>query len=127
MDSNAQPRTGGRSLIAAGAKIVGDLDFPGLVEVLGRIDGNLSAGSILIGEGGSVNGSLVAGTITLRGSVSGKVIGDAVVIHSSAEVTAEIGYGTLTVESGAGIEGQIRRRDAAPAALEGPGTEAEAG
>lgn len=110
MEIKTHAAIGGRSYIAAGSGIVGDLEFPGLVEVFGTITGNLSAGSIMVGEGGVVKGSLIAASITLRGQATGKIIGETVLCHSTAQISGEITYATLMVESGAELEATMRLR-----------------
>lgn len=100
---------GGRSLLSAGSKVTGDLEFPGLVEVLGRIDGQVSADSVLIGEQGEVEGSITAKTIAIKGKVKGEITGGSVTLHTGAQMSGEITYQQLVVEAGAQVDGRIHR------------------
>lgn len=101
-----QPSTGtagGRSHFAAGSKLSGDLRVPGLVELLGHVDGRVYADAILIAESGSVSGELHAADIAIRGKLDGNVFGGVVKLHGSARVSGEISYETLSIENGAEV------------------------
>ena len=111
-----QTSVGGRSVIAAGSKIVGDLEFPGLVEILGTVHGNLAAGSVVVAEGALIEGSLVAANVTIRGRVAGRVICDTLTCHATADLTGEVDYLQLSIESGAHVAFRARRRAADRAA-----------
>jgi len=106
------------SIIAAGGEIVGDLKFPGVVEVHGTISGTLSAQSIVVSESGVIKGNLSAADITVRGAVDGQVTGGAVALHSKARVAGEVLYGRLTIENGAEVNAQVRRTSGAAPARE---------
>jgi len=108
-DQTSKSGQGARSLLSAGCKVTGDLEFPGLVEVLGRIDGQLSADSVLIGEQGEVEGSITAKTIAIRGRVKGEITGGSVTLHTGAQLSGEITYQQLVVEAGAQVDGGIHK------------------
>lgn len=93
----------GRSQLIAGSKLTGDLHVPGLIELLGHVDGKVSADAITIEESGSVDGELHAAKVAIKGQFKGKIFGTSVSLHSSAKVSGEISYETLHIESGAQI------------------------
>jgi len=100
---------GGRSHICSGSKITGDLNFPGLIEVLGRIDGQLTADAVVIGEQGEVEGIITARTIAIKGKVKGEITGESVTLHTGSQMSGEITYQQLVVEAGARVDGRIHR------------------
>jgi len=102
----------GRSHIAAGAKLSGDLSVPGLLELLGHVDGRLSADAIVIEDGGSAVGEIRAASVTIRGHFEGGIFGGDVRLSSSAKVVGEIFYQTLTIESGAEVKASCARQKA---------------
>lgn len=102
--------SGGRSLFAAGAKLRGDLSVPGLMELLGHIDGKIFADAIMIEKGGSAIGELHAERVAVKGQLDGSIHGRDVTLHSSARVSGEIHYETLTIESGAEVDASCARR-----------------
>jgi cytoskeletal protein CcmA (bactofilin family) len=94
---------GSRSLLAAGAQFSGDLTVPGVLELLGKCDGKISADAIVIETSGSVGGELHASTIAIKGLFEGRIFGGDVKLQSGARVTGDIAYTTLTIESGAEV------------------------
>lgn len=103
---------GGRSHFAAGAKLSGDLTVPGLMELSGHIDGKITADSIIIEENGSAVGELHADSVAVKGRLEGSIHGRDVKLHSSAVVSGEVHYQTLTIESGAEVNSACSRKTA---------------
>ncbi|MFN3824253.1 MAG: polymer-forming cytoskeletal protein [Pseudorhodobacter sp.] len=104
-----QPKpNAGKSVLAADLRITGDIVSTGAVEVMGEVDGSISAGTLLLSHEGSVKGSIAAETVDLRGRLNGKIETSGLTLRSAAQVTAEITYTTLSIESGAQIEGTFR-------------------
>ena len=104
--SGSQPApgtNGGRSHFTAGSQIKGDLRVPGLVELLGHVEGTVSADAVMIEKSGSVIGELHAAKVAIRGQFEGKIFGGDVKLHSGAKVSGEILYETLSIESGAEV------------------------
>ncbi|MCA0872219.1 polymer-forming cytoskeletal protein [Seohaeicola saemankumensis] len=102
-------QSGGRSHLAAGTKLSGDLTVPGLMELLGHADGTIVADGIVIEEGGSVVGELRAGSIAIKGSFEGRIVGGEVRLQSRARVSGEIIYAKLVIESGADVNAACSR------------------
>ena len=100
---SATSAQGGRSHFTAGSKLTGNLRVPGLVELLGDVDGKVSADAVTIEESGSVDGELHAANVAIKGQFKGKIFGGTVILHSSARVSGEILYDTLSIESGAQV------------------------
>lgn len=93
----------GRSQLIAGSKLTGDLRVPGFIELLGHVDGKVSANAITIEESGSVDGELHAAKVAIKGQFEGIIFGTSVSLHSSAKVSGKISYETLHIESGAKV------------------------
>ena len=93
---NAIPTYDVENTIGAGSKVCGDLAGPGGFRVDGAIEGALDAdGPVVIGEGGSVEGSIRGRDVVVLGRVRGDV-------HASGHL--EIGpkgkvLGDITVQS----------------------------
>jgi cytoskeletal protein CcmA (bactofilin family) len=103
------PASGGRSHLVAGTRLTGDLTAPGMLEVQGRIEGRVSADSLVIEERGSVGGEVQGATVTIRGEFDGTLTAGQVRIHASARVSGTILYDSLTVESGAEVTATFTR------------------
>lgn len=115
---------GGRSHLGNGSRITGDLYFPGTVELPGYVKGRVEAAAIVIEEAGDVEGELSASNIAIRGRFTGQIKGGTVKLHASARVSGDISYDSLSIDSGAELEGQCMLRQpvngAKPADQNGP-------
>ena len=63
----------GRSVLGADLRITGEISTTGSVEVLGEIDGNLTAHGLIIGAEGRLKGSVNATTVEVKGKLDGSV------------------------------------------------------
>lgn len=102
----------GSLIIGEGVRLNGKIEAPGLVQVHGAVEGDVSAQDIRIGVSGRVNGSLSAQNIDLAGHAGQSISAiKHLVIRSGATVTGEIKYQTIEIESGARIEGSLESND----------------
>ena len=101
---------GERSHFATGAKLSGDLTVPGLMELSGHIDGEITTDSIVIEANGSAVGGLHADSVAVKGSFEGNIYSRDVKLHSSAKISGEIFYQTLTIESEAEVNSSCSRQ-----------------
>jgi cytoskeletal protein CcmA (bactofilin family) len=98
---------GGRTVLASDIRLSGDLSSSGTVEILGQVNGDISAQTLIVGAEGQVKGSVRAETVEVRGHLEGKVSCLTFTLRSSAIVTAEVNYDVLMIESGAQIDGRF--------------------
>jgi len=94
------------SIISPGLRIVGDLVSEGNVQVDGVIEGDVKGKTIVIGEGGVVEGKIIGDSVTVAGTVEGTVEGMTLHIQSTARLTGDIIYEALQVDSGAVVDGR---------------------
>lgn len=85
--------------------------MPGMLELLGHIDGTIKAESIVIEASGSAIGELHANSVAVKGNFEGKIMGRDVTLHAGAKVSGEISYQTLSIENGAEVNSSCSRRD----------------
>jgi cytoskeletal protein CcmA (bactofilin family) len=71
--SPSLPKAGTASCIGSGMSIVGNIKCNGLAQVFGRIEGELCASDLLIGNGAQVEGSVIAQDVTVCGRVTGTI------------------------------------------------------
>ncbi|MGB3455852.1 MAG: polymer-forming cytoskeletal protein [Litorimonas sp.] len=102
------------TLISQDLSIVGDLKTDGEIHIDGRLDGNLTAGKVTIGEQGAVNGSIVCTTIVIRGKVTGKVDASSIELTETSNVQGDLIQDQLIVANGAFLDGKCNRKSAAP-------------
>lgn len=96
-----------RSVLGPDLKITGEITSSGLVEVLGEIDGNITANGLIIGQEGRVKGSVNAHTVEVKGKFDGKVTCESFTLRASSEVKADVTTSGIIIESGARIDGRF--------------------
>lgn len=109
--SNA-PRTsaGAPSILGSDLLITGDIKTDGDVQIDGRLDGNVKAGNVTIGEQGAVNGKIAATTVHIRGKVTGKIEANSVDLSETANVQADLVQDQLMIANGAFFDGKCTRK-----------------
>lgn len=104
---SSAPSILGRDLI-----ITGDIKTDGDVQIDGRIDGNVHAGNITIGEQGIINGKVVAKSVHVRGKITGKVDSVSIELAETANVQADLVQDQLMIANGAFFDGKCARKTA---------------
>ena len=94
------------SLIAEGVRIRGDVATDGDLHLDGAVEGDLKVARLTIGESGSVNGTVTAESVEIRGAVTGTISARQVRLWASARVDGDISHAELSIEAGAHFEGR---------------------
>ena len=105
----------GLSVIAAGMKIVGDIESTGVVKIEGMVEGAIrGARQLLLGRQGTVHGDIRAHEVVIGGTVVGTIVADErVEIQGTSSVQGDIYTKTIVVLEGGVINGAVRMGDAA--------------
>jgi cytoskeletal protein CcmA (bactofilin family) len=101
----------GVSSISAGMTVTGKIAGSGAVKILGRVEGELHASTVLIADGAEVEGDVVAEELTVGGRVKGTIRANRVRLNSTAIVEGDIFHRSLAIEENAKFEGTSRRDD----------------
>ncbi len=96
------------SIISPDLKIVGDLKCTGDIQIDGTIEGLVKGGLIIVCERATVDGSIVAETVRIFGTVNGRVRAKTVHLDKTGKVIGDIAHEILTIEAGAYFEGQVQ-------------------
>ncbi len=113
MSSPSSPSgNAGKSVLASDLKITGDIVSKGSVEVMGEVDGSIMADNLVVSHEGAIKGTIGAKTVDLRGKLNGKIESTTLTLRSAAQVTADVTYSTLSIESGAQVEGSFKIKKA---------------
>jgi cytoskeletal protein CcmA (bactofilin family) len=99
------------STISRGMTVVGKIVGEGTVHLLGQIEGELRALTVLINEGAKVEGDVVAEELTIGGMVKGTIHANRVMLNSTAVVEGDIFHRSLSIEENARFEGSSKRED----------------
>jgi cytoskeletal protein CcmA (bactofilin family) len=73
--------------------------------------GEIHAGQLVVCDGGSIDGTIIAPDAVIQGALKGTIYGNAVKLQNSAVVEGEIFNRWLTIEEDAQFEGVSRRLD----------------
>ena len=99
------------STISRGMSAVGKIVAEGTVHVLGQVEGELRALTVLIAEGAKVEGDVVAEELTIGGTVKGTIHANRVTLNSTAVVEGDVFHRSLSIEENARFEGSSKRED----------------
>jgi len=106
-----------QNMIAHGTIFEGDLRSEGDFRIEGVIKGTLfTKGKVVIGNTGTIEGSLNCENADIEGQVKGKLfISDTLSLRASAHVDGDVQTGKLAVEPGATFNANCQMKDAVKA------------
>jgi cytoskeletal protein CcmA (bactofilin family) len=103
------PKAGTGSCIGSGMSIIGNIECKGPAQVFGRIEGELRASDLLIGDGAHIEGSVVAQDVTVCGRVKGTVRAVHVKLQNGGMVEGDIFHRSLSIDENSQFERSSRR------------------
>jgi cytoskeletal protein CcmA (bactofilin family) len=115
MFSNRQTKPQNRidSLVGAGTRIEGNVQFTGGLRVDGEIKGSVIAdpskpSTLVLSEQARVEGEIRVTHLVVNGTVVGPVhVAEYLELQSKAKVTGDVQYRTLEIQLGAIVEGKL--------------------
>jgi cytoskeletal protein CcmA (bactofilin family) len=107
--SESATKAGTASCIGSDMSIVGNIECNGPAQVFGRIQGELRASDLLIGEGAQVEGSVIAQDVTVCGRVKGTIRAVRVKLQDGGAVEGDIFHRSLSIDENSLFEGSSRR------------------
>jgi cytoskeletal protein CcmA (bactofilin family) len=99
------------SIISADLVVTGTLKSSGDVQIDGRIEGDVYAANLVIGEKAVIHGDVAAEEIQVRGRVEGSIRARKVLLASTCHVQGNILHEAFAVETGAYFDGNCRHAD----------------
>ena len=102
------------SIISADTTVRGDMQSIGELHVEGAVIGNINVAKLVITDGGSVTGDVIASDVRICGTLTGVVRSKMVTLTTTAQVNGDVYHEVLAIEAGASLEGQCRRLAALP-------------
>lgn len=96
------------SIISADMLIKGSVSSDGEMQIDGKIEGDVSAVSLTIGQTGSIQGEVKAQTVVVRGRIIGSIRARKVELESGAHVEGDIVHASLAIQSNAVFQGQVK-------------------
>ncbi len=111
MQEQATQASSGPSVLTAESVLEGNLATSGELHIDGTVHGSVQAAVVIIGTNGAVHGNVVGEEVFIRGRVIGPICGVNVVLVSGSHVEGDIINQTIAIESGAYVDGKIRRSE----------------
>jgi cytoskeletal protein CcmA (bactofilin family) len=102
-------KAGPDSCIGSDMSIVGNVECNGPAQVFGRIEGELRASDLLIGDGAKIEGTVIAQNITVCGHVKGTIRAIRVKLQDGGTVAGDIFHRSLSIDENSLFEGSSRR------------------
>jgi cytoskeletal protein CcmA (bactofilin family) len=99
------------SVLSSDLTITGNVRSSGDIQVEGTVDGDIRSQTLIVGEGATVKGEIVAEEVVVNGRVIGRLRGLKVRLSTSARVEGDITHKTIAIESGAHFEGSVQRQE----------------
>ena len=90
--------------------IVGNISTQGIVNVKGKVEGDIRSQKVVIENGGLVEGCIYANELVIFGKFQGRIQADKVEIASSGLVRGELVYERLTIDDGAHLDVNFQKR-----------------
>ncbi|WP_045391039.1 polymer-forming cytoskeletal protein [Falsirhodobacter sp. alg1] len=98
-----------KSVLSSDLRITGDVSSDGAVEILGIVEGTVTAQSLMVGVDGALNGTVSAETVEVKGRLDGRISCATLTLRGHCTVAADITYRNLIIESGATIQGRFKQ------------------
>lgn len=108
--SELEGASGAASWLRADLSITGDVVSADPVQLDGQVDGDIRAPHLTVGAGARVTGRIEADTAKIDGTVSGHMDVRDVLLSRTARVTGDILHRNLSIEAGAYVDGNFKRR-----------------
>ena len=99
------------SVLSEDLIIQGDVFGDGEIYLDGGVNGNVSCEKLNIGRGGFINGQIECKKAEIHGEVAGSISATDVVLAETAQVHGDVSHQTLSVHSGAVVDGYYMQND----------------
>ena len=107
--SEPATKAGMASCIGSEMSIVGNIECKGPAQVFGRIEGELRASDLLVGDGATIDGSVIAQNVTVCGRIKGTIRAVRVKLQNGGAVEGDIFHRSLSIDEDSLFEGSSRR------------------
>jgi cytoskeletal protein CcmA (bactofilin family) len=97
------------TVIGSDVTITGNIHAATGLLVDGRIEGDIDCGSFEQGPESTLRGSLKAQAARVAGRIEGSVIVRQLIVQHTAHILGDVDYDAITIETGAHLEGRLRR------------------
>ncbi|RJT25809.1 polymer-forming cytoskeletal protein [Chakrabartia godavariana] len=100
------------SFIGSEVSITGNIGASGDIHLDGAVQGDVACGSLTVGASGQVRGNVLAQRATIAGAIEGSVVATELVIEKSARIAGDVSYESISIETGARVDGRLSQKAA---------------
>jgi len=100
-------KLGSKTIIGAGSTFIGKIAKARVIEVHGKVNADLTAEKVTIGEDGHFDGSICAELVVVSGHYEGKMQAGSVWATATASISGKLHYETLQMDRGAALNCHI--------------------
>ena len=124
MATSSSTAGGLSAFIDQGSEFEGKLSFKDTVRIDGCFRGEISSdNTLIVGESGQIEANIRSQCVVVSGTVTGDIdAGKRVVLHKTARVEGNVKSGSLVIEEGAVLNGQVSMKPAGDAKKSGSGS-----
>ena len=108
--SGASGKGGALSFIGSEVTISGNISGNGDLHLDGTVEGDIHCASLILGPGGRIKGNISADKALLAGAVGGTVNARTLVVEKSARISGDLSYESVSIETGAQVDGRLSQR-----------------
>ncbi len=106
----AEINTPGSLLVGEGVFMKGSMRVPGVASIDGKVEGDLTADTVLIQGNGSIDGRTTADHVRVAGALTNTTVANkTLVVESSGMVSGTISYTDLEIKKGGSLQGNIHK------------------
>jgi cytoskeletal protein CcmA (bactofilin family) len=96
-------KLGSKTIIGAGAAFTGKITNARAIEINGKVNADLAADKVTIGEAGHFDGAIRADLVVVSGRYEGKMQAGSVWATATASISGKLHYKTLQMDRGAAL------------------------
>jgi cytoskeletal protein CcmA (bactofilin family) len=98
------------SVIGTGILVTGNIEAEVDLHIEGRVVGDVRCATLILGERGTVTGSIFAERVRVSGAVEGGIETTDLAIEASAKVKGDVTYSRLRIANGGVISGSMTHK-----------------
>ena len=96
------------SVIDKSMSVSGEMSFKGKTRIDGTINGNVNGEHLILSESGKIVGDIKVSSFICHGYLEGNIISKLVTARKGCSIIGKLEAGSLTVEPGATLDGEVR-------------------
>jgi cytoskeletal protein CcmA (bactofilin family) len=96
------------SIIDGSMTLTGEISFKGKTRIDGIINGNIQGEHLILSKAGKINGDITVSSSICQGAFTGNLETKILTAKKGCSIHGKIIAGSLTVEPGASLEGEIK-------------------